>query len=280
MRLSLFPNNLALNAQPVVSAFVEGCRRCGFVTVENDVNADVAVIWSLLWAGRMKPNQEVWSRFRRQNKPVIFLEVGMLKRNHTWRMGVYREDGSVDYGRGLDVTRIERFASMLKPWRDRGDRIIVASQRAESQQWQGMPDPSIWLQQVVDQIRMHSDREILIRPHPRQTVRMPKGCLRIDPMHLPGTYDDFDFDHTILGAHAVINWNSGPGSQAIIQGVPAFVGPTSLAAPVANLDLSQIERPVMPDRNKWFQDICHTEWTLDEIGSGLPVSRLFLPPFG
>lgn len=100
------------------------------------------------------------------------------------------------------------------------------------------------------------------------------------PKAVPNTYDDYDFSQVLAHAHAVVNWNSAPGSLAVINGVPAFVGPTSLAAPVANIDLSQIESPVMPDRSRWFLEICHTEWTIDEIRSGLPISRLFLPPFG
>jgi hypothetical protein len=72
----------------------------------------------------------------------------------------------------------------------------------------------------------------------------------------------------------VINWNSGPGSQAIINGVPAFVGESSLAAPVANLDLSQLENPSRPDREAWLDHLARTEWTTEEIASGLPLSQL------
>jgi hypothetical protein len=75
---------------------------------------------------------------------------------------------------------------------------------------------------------------------------------------------------------AVINHNSGPGSQAIINGVPAFVGASSLAAPVGNLDLSQIENPLRPDRTQWIEQLAHTEWTTAEIESGVPLKRLLL----
>jgi len=39
-------------------------------------------------------------------------------------------------------------------------------------------------------------------------------------------------------AWAVVNENSGPGSQAIIDGIPAFVGAHSMALPVANTDFA------------------------------------------
>jgi hypothetical protein len=56
--------------------------------------------------------------------------------------------------------------------------------------------------------------------------------------------------------------------------VPAFVGAYSMAAPVANLDYAQIEKPHMPDRAAWLDDLCHTEWTLGEIATGMPIGRL------
>jgi hypothetical protein len=62
-----------------------------------------------------------------------------------------------------------------------------------------------------------------------------------------------------------------------LNGVPAFVDSTSLAAPVANLNLADIENPSRPDREKWLETIAHTEWTLPEIESGLPLLRLLKP---
>ena len=72
----------------------------------------------------------------------------------------------------------------------------------------------------------------------------------------------------------MVNENSGPGSQAVLDGVPAFVGAYSLAAPVANQDFARIESPLMPDRAQWLEQLCHTEWTVSEIRSGLPLGRL------
>ncbi|MFN9956938.1 MAG: hypothetical protein ACK55I_27870, partial [bacterium] len=76
---------------------------------------------------------------------------------------------------------------------------------------------------------------------------MPQGCLIDRPKITFGSYDDFDFDRVLGSAHCVLNWSSGPGPQALLAGVPAFVGPDSLASPVANWDLAQIENPPHPD---------------------------------
>jgi hypothetical protein len=104
---------------------------------------------------------------------------------------------------------------------------------------------------------------------------MPVKGLEIDhPRPISGTYDDFDLARGLEQAWAVVNHNSGPGVQAILQGVPAFVDASSLAAPVANLDVASIESPARPDRGAWLLQLCHTEWTQDEIATGWPIERL------
>jgi hypothetical protein len=97
------------------------------------------------------------------------------------------------------------------------------------------------------------------------------------PRPTPGTYDSFDYDQCLKTTWAVINHNSGPGTQAILNGVPAFVGTSSLAAPAGNFDIANIENPLRPDRTQWIEQLAHTEWTISEIETGLPLQRLLKP---
>jgi hypothetical protein len=60
----------------------------------------------------------------------------------------------------------------------------------------------------------------------------------------------------------------------VLNGIPVFTGPESLAAPVANLRLARIEDPNMPDRQQWANNVAYTEWTIEEIAQGLPLARL------
>jgi hypothetical protein len=278
MRLSLFENYGAKNSVPVFDAFRKGAVRLGFTVTSHDVDADVAVIWSRLWAGRMKSNQVIWKRFHDQGKPIMVIEVGSLRRNLTWKISLHQKGRPDSYGHGIDISRPARLGLDLVPWRTVGDRIIIACQRTDSHQWQDQPRIDDWLTHVIDQLRSHTNRKIVIRSHPRQSLPTRYQCSQ--PKPIPGSYDDFDFLQSIQGAHAVINVNSGPGILSVMQGIPVFVQASSLAAPVGNLDLTDIESPLMPDRSKWFLDICHTEWTLPEIESGWPISRLFEQPFG
>lgn len=273
INISIFNRFGALNSVPVFEAFREGCKRHGIRVTEHNSAADVAVIWSQLWAGRMAPNRAVWQEFKATERPVIVLEVGQLMRGVTWKLGMNGVNARAWWGEGTEAGRVNKLAVRLQPWHQ-GDHVLIAMQRSDSEQWAGLPAPETWLQQTVDRIRAHTDRKIIVRPHPRQRLKLMPGVQIQQPQALRGTYDEFDFRSNLGRAWAVVNENSGPGSQAIIDGVPAFVGAYSMATPVANPDFALIEQPLMPDRAEWLEQLCHTEWTLGEIRSGLPVSRL------
>jgi hypothetical protein len=273
MKISLFNNFGALNSVPVFAAFEQGLRALGIQSNSHDLDADMAVIWSHLWSGRMRYNQDVWKTFRASGRDVIVLEVGMLNRGRTWKMGLNGVNRRAWFGQGLQDNRAHKLGMHLQPWRQ-GENIVIAVQRSDSEQWAGLPRSDTWVEQTVTKIKSVTNRPIVVRPHPRQRITGIAGVTVRQPRPLANTYDSFDFDTDLANAWCVINENSSPGCQSVIAGVPAFVGTDSLAAPVANLDLLDIEKPWMPDRTAWLEDIAHTEWTVEEIASGYPLQRL------
>lgn len=277
MKFGVFDKFGAKNSVPVFAAFHQGLCRLGLAGSSHDMEADVAVIWSTVWAGRMRSNHAVWQQFRRSGRPVIVLEVGMIKRGRTWKVGINGTGPNAYPTQDLDHARARKLSVGMDPWRNTGSDVLICLQRNDSEQWYGQPRADIWLTQTVEAIRRVTDRPITVRQHPRQRVSIPCGCGEHSPIKIPGTYDDFDFAAAVASAWAVVNHNSGPGSQAIMMGVPAFVHPSSLAAPVANLDIAKIENPERPDRTEWLVKLCHSEWTTAEIAAGYPISRLLLP---
>jgi len=275
LRVGIFDQYGALNSPPVFAAIRAGLDRLGIAHASMDSSADVAVIWSVLWHGRMRSNQQIWQLFRASNRPVIVAEVGMIQRDLTWKLGM---NGTWQgcYPGEIRPGRAAQLRLRLKPWRERGVNVVIAMQRDDSEQWAGQPPAVAWLTETAARLRQHTSRPLIIRPHPRQRIAHIPGCWIQSPQPVPGTYDGFDYDRCLADAWAVINHNSGPGTQAILSGVPAFVGANSLAAPVANLDFSQIENPVMPDREQWLEQLAHTEWLIPEIETGEPLARLLL----
>ena len=77
MKIEVWTDYGPLNSKPIFKAFIKSLENAGETIVLNkSCNADVAVIWSVLWRGRMQQYQRVWNEFRSKGKPVVVLEVG------------------------------------------------------------------------------------------------------------------------------------------------------------------------------------------------------------
>ena len=277
MRFSLFKEYGAMNSKPVFEAFEHSLRAAGHIVTESDMHADVAVIWSVLFNGRMTGNKPVWDYYTKTGKKVIVLEVGGIKRGTTWKVGLNGINRDAYFGpSNNDNTRAKHLGLRLSDWRKSGEYILVCGQHDKSLQWRNMPRMSNWFLETYDTIRKHTDRPIIFRPHPRCRLEHIESGLkyvyRQDPVHIGGTYDDFDmgFDNV----YCTISWSSNPGIHSVINGVPAFVGPSSLAYDVAGHDLNLIEYPQTPNRTQWLNDYAWTEYTVEEIAAGLPLKRL------
>jgi hypothetical protein len=285
MKFSLYTEYGTLNSKPVFDAFAKSLVTAGHTVIYNEPyrvmdhydNYDVAVIWSVLWNGRMTRNKQIWDTNRQLGKPVIVLEVGGIKRGTTWKVGLNGINRDAYFGDlGNTSDRATLLGLTLKPWQTDGKYILICGQHEQSLQWQGMPSMSQWVMNTIDEIRTHTDRPIIFRPHPR--CPLPnienefKNVTRQQPVKLNGTYDDFDmrFDNI----HATVSWSSNPGIHSILNGVPAFVGPSSLAYDVSIKSLANIDNPPIIDRQQWLNDYAYTEWTVQEITSGLPIKRL------
>lgn len=277
MRFSLFPDFGALNSKPVFEAFARSIQRKNWKVAYHDESADVAVIWSVLFDGRMRLNQPIWERFKKTKRPVIVLEVGALDRGRLWKVGLNGINGSADFGlTNNDDRRRKKLNINFYPWKTQ-ENIIICGQHPRSQQWEGMPPMEIWLKNTIQEIRQYTERKIIIRPHPRAAHVPRENFKNVEiksPRHLASTYDSFDFDQALHNAWCVVNWNSNPATIAALKGTPVFVGPSSLASTVGNLTLKDIEKPSMPDREQWVNDLAYTEWTVEEIDAGEPLERV------
>jgi len=274
MRFRLYREYGALNSRPIFDAFEQGVKSLGHESVDG--GEDVAVIWSVLWAGRMAANQRIYRECRAAGKPVIIIEVGNLFRGQTWRICLENINGQGEFAndREIDQNRPQKLGISLDPHiKTRKQEILIATQHRASLQWEGQPNMQTWVEQTVNTLRQYTDRKIVVRPHPRSpiSVSLPNVVMEL-PKQIPGSYDDFDINYQY---HCVINHNSGPAVQAAIKGIPIICDSSSLAAPVSNI-ISNIENLQFPNRDDWFLKLCHTEWTVDEIIKGIPLQRLQL----
>lgn len=245
-----------------MSAVKNSLERAGFNVVADNYDADIAVIWSVLWAGRMAKNQQVYEHYRSKNRPVICIEVGALYRNITWKIALNNVNAQGYYGHkeNLDYNRPAKLDIELQTNTLNHNRILVAGQHNKSLQLQGI-DQEAWYLQKIQEVA--NGKQVVVRPHPRCSLdraRFPDNVVWEQPKKLEGTYDSFDLSWDF---DLVINYNSGPGIRSVIAGVPIIVNSTSLAYNIL-------------DKEQWLVEICHTEYTINEIEQGSWIKRLKL----
>lgn len=273
--IAYFPLQCANNSRPVMGAVLDCLQAAGIQTQENSMHSDAAVIWSVLWNGRMAQNQQVYEHYRAQGKPVIVIEVGALYRGNTWKVAVNNVTTQGYYGHfdNLDFDRPKKLGISLATQVQSKPNIILALQHTRSHQVANIPDMTEWVSSTLSILRNNTDRPITIRPHPRCRTPLPllpPGVSVEQPRPVANTYDNFDMH---FDCHAVVNYNSGPGIQAAIAGVRPIVDLSSLAYPVG-VGYADIEQPYNIDRHLWLTQICHTEYTVEELRRGLWLKRI------
>jgi hypothetical protein len=274
MRVAYFPNQCAQNSIPVVQAMLDSLRSAGHTVEQNSLDADAAIIWSVLWAGRMAKNKQIYEHYRAQKKPVIIADVGALYRGETWKIAIDHINllGYYGHTKNVDMDRPRKLGISLAINLSRNPAILIAAQHRSSLQLADQ-NHELWIMQQIETIKQISDRPIVVRPHPRSPLHMnslPMGVVVETPKKITDTYDNFDihFDY-----HAVVNYCSGPGIQAAISGTRPIVGIHSLAQPVS-IAVQDLDKPYTVDRDQWLIEICHTEYTIQEINQGVWLKRL------
>ena len=128
-----------------------------------------------------------------------------------------------------------------------------------------------WLVKTINEIRHHTDRQIVIRFHPgdkkardhvRNLAKYKIAKIRISSNE--NIMQDFAL------AKCVINYNSSPAIVSTIEGIPTIQldARRSQAAGVVHTKFSAIENPVMFDRGPWLERLAQCHWTLDELATG------------
>lgn len=271
MKISLFTQNGALNSLPVFQSFAEGTRKNGHEVVENKMDADVAVIWSMLWMGKMRNNRPIYQNFRSCNKPVVVLEIGCLNRNETWKVGLNGLSlGSYEWSKNIE--RPKMFCS-LKDYRI-GDNILICSQNPNSELWKNQPPMGAWIDNTVSNLRKITERKIIVRTHPRFPVNFNQQVPGVSLQKPNMNSFDKEFIRSLDNVRLVINHNSNPGVVAAINGLPVLTGDSSLAYPINqhNLNLENLE---LHNREEWFYNLHKTEFTCEELSTGEITSHLY-----
>jgi len=173
----------------------------------------------------------------------------------------------------------------FKDWNSPGDKIIFMGQKEGDSSIidiykQGFATYTEWMLKTIQDIRTYTDREIIIRPHPRNLRGGLKGAnwvanqisnVRVsDNLTKGGGQGGEGLAADLQQAHCVVTYNSLSGIESIEEGIPTFaLHNGSMIWPIAHRDLSQLENLRYDvDITQWKYDIAYTQWTIEEQQRG------------
>jgi len=161
----------------------------------------------------------------------------------------------------------------LQEYKKSGTCIVLMLQRNGGWSMNGR-DVQEWALDTIRQIRKHSDRPIIIRPHPgdrqakvylqpHKTILKNLPNVKISPLDRP-------LEEDLEKAWAVINHNSSAVVGPIINGYHCFLTDpeSSQCREVSNTNFANIETPNEFDRERWLHRISMMHWKFSELEDG------------
>lgn len=274
----------------ILDNFILGVKSSGDDAIAhtgfNLINADVALIQGFVHehgksAPHLRLRRQVIDHQKKLNKKSLIVDSNLFlyaDKGNTNRYLRYSFDGVFPttgfyFDKDVDSTRWDNLSSKLnirlKPWRQQGDNILVCLQRNGGWSMRGL-DVQTWLDQTIMQIRKYSkNRPIVVRLHPGDK-KMPR-MIRINHKNVIISRRS-TLQEDLQNAWATIVYNSSPAVASAIEGVPVFLTDPhpeySQASSIANIDLSKLESPEMPEREDWVQRLAMCHWNFDELRSG------------
>jgi len=245
------------HALPWIYAFIDGLKRHGIPSkwdyTEHYKPCDLAVVWGLR-------NKEINKGQLEHSADYLVMERGYFNdRKKYTGLGFNGLNGRAEFlAENMPPDRWEKHGVEIKPWRMKGDYILLMGQVSGDQSLYGK-DPRHWYEKTMNEIKAITDIPVYYRPHPLS--RKYDGILQCDGCMTDTLADAFS------KAIVVITYNSNSGVDAILNGIPVIaMDQGSMAWDMARHEITN--EFSIPDRKQWLYDLAYKEWTINEIEPG------------
>jgi hypothetical protein len=237
-----------------INAFAQGCgsRATDSETFDYAANRDPIVLRGIM---KHKIMKQCWQ----DGRDFYYMDTGYFGNDRPDKKLWHRiVKNNLQHG---DIVsrppdRWSQFGIRIPP-RRYGQRIIIAAPDDKPCIFYGI-DRAQWLANVQAEIQAATDRPVEVR----ERTKNRSDRMFSDPLSRVLADD----------VHALVTFNSVAATEAVLNGVPAFVlAPSNAALPVSNTDLAQIENPWYPDRDKlmaWCHHLAYGQFHLRELRDG------------
>jgi capsule polysaccharide modification protein KpsS len=226
-------------------------------------------------------------------KPFLVFEEGAFRQFPDYkRFGWYSyKNGLGDFNdKNVNNSRWLQFKKdtglEIPPWSSKGENILVIGQLEGDSALIELYDAGYksfleYLVEKIYEIRKHTDRHIIVRPHPVDISGFNSILTNLPDVMNVSISNNFSSGGSSLSggaglqkdldkAHCVITYNSNTGVEAVCQGIPIFaLSTTSSIYDIAHTAFEDIERlNYNIDITNWCNKIVYSVWNPTEVASG------------
>lgn len=239
---------------PYINMLAHGVGCVPVSDVDYDANQDPIVMRGIL---KHKLIKRCWE----DGRTFYFVDTGYFG-NGRWKTWHRITRNNLVQTTILDVPgdRWERHGIKFQPFR-KGRNIIVAAPDEKPCKFYGLKLET-WIDETVNTIKKYTDRPVIVRQRSKNRIDRIKNDT---------------LSEALSDAHALVTFNSNAAVESILLGVPVFTLAPNAAEPVALQDLSQIEKPYYPEKDKlyaWASSLSYSQFHNSELASGLALKMI------
>lgn len=241
-----------------------------FISYDSEyVDCDIAVTWSI-YKEKLPytiTRKVIHDTQIKLNKKIIVIEMGYIHRDRYYSVGYNSQNGWADFKNiNMPPDRWNALDVDLKDFRKGGDHILLCGQVPWDTAVQHV-DYKKWCKEIVQQIKQHTDRPIIFRPHPlaHESISEIEGA---------ETSNKETLKQDLKNCHAVVGFNSNALVEALIEGYPVFACDSGAMTKELSNNLKEIENPKFFDRQQWANNLAYSQWTLGEMANGATWNHL------
>jgi hypothetical protein len=272
-----------------LQSFAKGCL--GDMVLSDEAHKyDCAVIFGSYKQERGKPAHRGKGKIINSGMPYVQIETQLIGRPITtslhdeFRVGVngFLWDDARWGFEHIQPNRAEKVFGrngydFKKEWKTSGDDVLLCMQKVGDASLRGL-DIFNWTFETALELRKHTDRNIVVRPHPLYRKKTMHQNLRnklekIENVH----WQDSDLkkenfmpiEKQLENVWCSVTYTSGTGVDAVLNGTPNIACDSgSMAYEVSSKHISDVENPYRGDRQEWSNKIAHCQWSVEEFESG------------
>lgn len=261
----------------------------GYNLNEKYSSCDVAVMVGS-WKPREKGHHVVRSEIANSATTFICIETPLLNRqvyenNSYYRIGINgflnNQGIFLDPLKTYDSARLEKMSVSWQGWQfDQSGHILILLQLPGDASLRGM-NIYQWAENIIESIRLHTNKKIIIRPHPLAPLRTGEEFydffFRIHKKN-PSNIEfinsiEISLQENLKGAYCSVSCSSGSAIDSILCGIPTVVtDPGSFCFDISSHhpeDINNIKIATDIEVRNLLTKLSYSQWSVDEMSEGI-----------